>query len=488
MKNAVCTTLRRLWPALIAIGTSALPTAAQAQLEEVIVTAQKRAESVQDVPIAITAFDEEALRNKQINGFADMRFTAPNVSYTKGNFTGNNFQIRGVGTNLVAASADSGVGVHVNEVPLISPRLFETEYYDIEQVAVLRGPQGTLYGRNSTGGAANMITRPANLDGRDGNLEGQYGNFDHKKLSGAINLPLTDSLALRFAGLWLDREGYTENVYNGSDVDGRDQVSLRASLRWLPTDTTQVDLMLSWFDEDSTRTRSQKTLCHNDPSGVMGCLPDRLDFDVPNPSSQLSNILASNALLGPLGAFTLGSNVRGEVPRDLRKVASERAPLYRADETLVTLNIAQEIGDYTLAFVGGYQDTTVLSQMDYQWTVADPFPIPALLPVVAPTAAGTLYADGLWPISAPSANSTGSVGGHIDSFSPGLEAYDQSNQSSEQVSAELRLQSDFAGPLNFLVGGWMLNWTTSTGCSHPALTTSPVCFPRQPWASTGWAG
>ncbi|HAN26236.1 MAG TPA: TonB-dependent receptor, partial [Haliea salexigens] len=230
MKNAVCTTLRRLWPALIAIGTSALPTAAQAQLEEVIVTAQKRAESVQDVPIAITAFDEEALRNKQINGFADMRFTAPNVSYTKGNFTGNNFQIRGVGTNLVAASADSGVGVHVNEVPLISPRLFETEYYDIEQVAVLRGPQGTLYGRNSTGGAANMITRPANLDGRDGNLEGQYGNFDHKKLSGAINLPLTDSLALRFAGLWLDREGYTENVYNGSDVDGRDQVSLRASL------------------------------------------------------------------------------------------------------------------------------------------------------------------------------------------------------------------------------------------------------------------
>ncbi|WP_027950961.1 TonB-dependent receptor [Haliea salexigens] len=492
MKNAVCTTLRRLWPALIAVGASALPTVAQAQLEEVIVTAQKRAESVQDVPIAITAFDEEALRNKQINGFADMRFTAPNVSYTKGNFTGNNFQIRGVGTNLVAASADSGVGVHVNEIPLISPRLFETEYYDIEQVAVLRGPQGTLYGRNSTGGAANMITRPANLDGRNGNLEGQYGNFDHKKLSGAINLPLTDSLALRFAGLWLDREGYTENVYNGSDVDGRDQVSLRASLRWLPTDTTQVDLMLSWFDEDSTRTRSQKTLCHNDPSGVMGCLPDRLDFDVPNPSSQLSNILASNALLGPLGAFTLGSNVRGEVPRDLRKVASERAPLYRADETLVTLNIAQEIGDYTLAFVGGYQDTTVLSQMDYQWTVADPFPIPALLPVVAPTAAGTLYADGLWPISAPSANSTGSVGGHIDSFSPGLEAYDQSNQSSEQVSAELRLQSDFAGPLNFLVGGFWMDveldnqyWVFSSGFDYFASVFPAAALGLD---GMGWVG
>ena len=97
---------------------------ASAQLEEVIVTAQKRSESAQDVPIAVTAFDAEALTAKQITGFADMRFTAPNVSYTKANFAGNNFAIRGVGTNLVAASADNGVGVHVNEVPLISPRLF----------------------------------------------------------------------------------------------------------------------------------------------------------------------------------------------------------------------------------------------------------------------------------------------------------------------------------------------------------------------------
>ena len=461
------------WIALL-VAAAALPAVpAQAQLEEVIVTAQKRAESIQDVPIAITAFDEEALRSKQINGFGDMRFTAPNVSFNNGNFTGTNFQIRGVGTNLVAASADGGVGIHVNEVPLIAPRLFETEYYDVEQVAVLRGPQSTLYGRNSTGGAANMITRPANTDGWEGNLEAQYGNFDHKKLNGAVNIPVSDRLALRFAGLWLDREGYTENVFNGSDVDGRDQASLRASLRWLPTDTTEIDLMVSWFDEDSTRTRSQKTLCHNDPSGILGCLPDRLDFDVPNPSSQLSNLLISNAVLGPLGAFTLGTNVRGDVPQDLRKVASERQPLYEADETLVTLNIAQELGDYTLSFVGGYQQTTVLSQMDYQWTVTDALAVPTLLPLVAPTAASTLFADGLWPISAPSANSTGSVGGHIDSYSVGLEAYDQANQSSEQLSGELRLQSDFDGALNFLVGGFWMDvdldnqyWVFSSGFDY----------------------
>ena len=115
-----------------------------AQLEEVIVTAQKRLESAQDVPIAVTAFDAEALEAKQINGFADIRFTAPNISYVKGNFSGNNFQIRGIGTTLVAQSADQGVGIHVNEVPINSPRLFETEYFDVQAIEVLRGPQGTL--------------------------------------------------------------------------------------------------------------------------------------------------------------------------------------------------------------------------------------------------------------------------------------------------------------------------------------------------------
>ncbi|HEY7776171.1 MAG TPA: TonB-dependent receptor [Kineobactrum sp.] len=483
----------RLLPlAIIAVTAATVGHNANAQLEEVIVTAQKRAESIQDVPIAITAFDESALRDKQINGFADMRFTAPNVSYNKGNFTGNNFQIRGVGSNLVAASADSGVGVHINEVPLISPRLFETEYYDVEQVAVLRGPQGTLYGRNSTGGAANMITRPASIDVSEGNLEGQYGNYDHQKLNGAINIPVNDTFAMRFAGLWLDREGYTENLFNNSDVDGRDQYSVRASFRWLPTDSTQVDLMLSYFDEDSTRTRSQKTMCHNDPSGLLGCMPDKLDFDVPNPSSQLSNILASNAVLGPLGAFTLGSNERPAVPQDLRKVASERDPIYTADETLATLTIAQEMGDYTVTFVGGYQDTSVLSQMDYQWSVSDPAAIPALLPFVAPTAAGTLFADGLWPISAPSPNSTGSVGGFIDSFSEGLEAYDQSNQSSEQLSAELRLQSDFDGPLNFTVGGFWMDvdldnqyWVFSSGFEYFAAVFPAAALGLD---GLGWVG
>jgi iron complex outermembrane receptor protein len=462
---------------------------ASAQLEEVIVTAQKRLESIQDVPIAITAFDAESLTARQIVGFADMRFSAPNVSYTKANFSGNNFSIRGVGTNLVAASADNGVGVHVNEVPLISPRLFETEYFDVEQVAVLRGPQGTLYGRNSTGGAVNMITQEAHRDGLEGNVEGQYGNYDHTKFNGHINIPLGDNLAVRFAGLYLDREGYTENIITGNDVDGRDQYALRGSLNWMPGDNTTINLMVSYFDESSSRARSQKTMCHRDPSALLGCLPDKLAFEGVNSSATLGVILASDAILGPLGIFNFASPANPVVPNDYRKVASYRDPKYDADETLVTLDINHELENYTLALVAGYQDTTTDSQQDYTWSDVDPVQVPALLQFVAPQTYAELFSQGL-PISKPSANSTGIIGGNIDSVNQGSVAYDQSNQSSEQYSVEARIQSNFDGPLNFLVGGFYMDvdlenqyWVLHTGLDYFAAVAPAALFGVD---SIGW--
>jgi outer membrane receptor protein involved in Fe transport len=442
--------------ALAAAFATAFSCGAQAQLEEVIVTAQKRQESAQDVPIAVTAFDAEALEAKQVNGFADIRFTAPNVTYTKANFTGNNFQIRGIGTTLVAASSDSGVGIHVNEVPINEPRLFETEYYDIESIEVLRGPQGTLFGRNSTGGTVNMTTAGASTEEFSGNIEGQYGDYDHKKIKGHINIPLGDQFAVRLAGLWLERDGYTENIYTGTDVDGRDQYSLRGSLAWEPSDNTTIDLMVSYFEEDSNRSRSQKTMCLNDPSGVLGCLPDGLDFDTPNPSAQLSNILASDLALGPFGIFEFGSNERGVSSPDLRETISDFDPEYYTDETIVTLKIAHSLEKHTLNLVAGYQDTELESQMDYQWTVGPPIELPALLPIVAPETYALLFSDGQLPMSARSANGTGSIGGHIKSRNPGLEAYDNSYGTSEQYSLEVRMASDYDGAFNWLAGGfWM---------------------------------
>src|SRR5688500_19267502 len=117
---------------------------------DIIVTAQRRAESLQNVPIAVSAFSGEALERQQIENASDLQQSLPNVTYTKTNFTSSSFTIRGIGDLCTGFSCDSATGIHVNDMPLTSTRLFETEYFDLERIEVLRGPQGTLYGRNAT--------------------------------------------------------------------------------------------------------------------------------------------------------------------------------------------------------------------------------------------------------------------------------------------------------------------------------------------------
>ena len=104
------------------------------------------------------------------------------------------------------------------------------------------------------------------------------GNHDTLRVKGMVNLPLGGSLAVRLAGVSLQRDGYTDNITTGNDIDNRDQWALRGSLQWLVTDQTTINLMTSYMKESSSRTRSAKQLCHNDPSALLGCLPDRLEL------------------------------------------------------------------------------------------------------------------------------------------------------------------------------------------------------------------
>ncbi len=279
---------------------------------------------------------------------------------------------------------------------------------------------------------------------------------------------------MRFAGIYLERDGYTENLYTGNAIDGREQYSVRGSFKWLPSENTTVDLMVSYFDEDSSRSRSQKTQCDYDPSGALGCLPsDKLGFDLPNQSSTLATILSSSAVLGPAGAYDLGSFTPLTTPRDIRSVESERDPTYTADETLITLNIAHEFENHTLSFVGGYHDTEVQSSMDYQWSVSPTVEVNPVLAAAYPNNYAALYSDDCFPISAISDNPTGIIGGYVDSCNSSFEAYDDSRSATEQYSGELRLQSSYDGALNFLVGGFYMQsetnsdyWVVATGLDY----------------------
>ena len=187
-----------------------LTTHAASVIEEVVVTAQRTEESLQDVPISITALSGEMLEDRGMVNPSDLQRAAPNVSFTSTNFGGSSFSIRGIGRLVISASGDNGVSTHINEIAL-DTNLNAIEFFDVERIEVLRGPQGTLYGRNATGGAINTITRMPDYDALDGFVDVEVGDYGNQRVKGAINIPLGSSMGLRFAGFDLQRDGYITN-------------------------------------------------------------------------------------------------------------------------------------------------------------------------------------------------------------------------------------------------------------------------------------
>ena len=424
-------------------------------LSTVTVTTQKTEESIQDVPIAVSAFDEDALDRLQLAGGPDLVKSIPNVSFTKGNFTSFNFKIRGIGADVVAQSGDAGVGIHQNDIPLTANRLFEAEFYDVERVEVLRGPQGTLYGRNATGGVFNLITAKPVLGEFQADAELTYGNYNTFKGKGMVNLPLGENAALRVAGSYLGRDGYVDNLTTGNDVDDRDLYSVRANLAFEPTDWARGWISVEHFEEDDSRLRSGKQLCDKDEGfdsfmGIPVSAVDQLATslgceDAPLDQSR-DRVNSQATLAGGLGIFAglLNGDVNlAPAISDLRKIESAFDPMYQADQTLYSWKAEADIGDnLLLTYLGSYSESSVVSREDYNKasasltfnTTAGPFINPALAP--------------LYPLLFPGGVVTDPELGAANSF----RTFDLSGGNSEQTTHELRLQSDYDGPFNFNLG------------------------------------
>jgi len=218
----------------LAVSTSllALSAPAYAQLDEIVVTAQKKSQSLQDVPIAIQAFDLESLETNRIEGLEDIAVVTPNVYVTQNpaDPNGVRISIRGVGTFDPQIGQDSRIAIYQDGVYQGRTQGLAVDYPDLERVEILKGPQGTLYGRNSVGGAINLISAKPLMGEYTGKVTAEYGNFNHKKLSGAINVPLGESVAARVSGLWLDRDGWVENNGPGTDFAGEDKIGVRGAL------------------------------------------------------------------------------------------------------------------------------------------------------------------------------------------------------------------------------------------------------------------
>lgn len=250
-------------PAMLA-SAEQVATSVPAQYDEIIVTAQRREEKMIDVPIAMTALIGNALDDRKIEGGPELLRAIPNVSFTKTNFSMYNFTIRGIGTQSISASSDPAVAVSFNSTPLVRNRLFEAEFFDLNRIEILRGPQGTLYGRNATTGVVNML--PAMPESEFGGaIKGETGSYETRRLSGLLNLPINDTLGVRVAGMMTKRDGYDYNTFFGTRINGRDLWSTRATVAWEPSDRFKANLIWQHFEEDDNRSRSSKQLCTPDP-------------------------------------------------------------------------------------------------------------------------------------------------------------------------------------------------------------------------------
>jgi outer membrane receptor protein involved in Fe transport len=480
-----------------AIVPTALAQGEEEAVEEIVVIATRlRADSVQDVPAAITAINSEAMERQQIENTSDMQFTVPNVSYSKGNFTTSAFQVRGIGNTAVGSTADSGVSVHVNDIPIESHRLYAVEFFDIETVSIMRGPQGTLFGRNATGGLINIGTNKPEED-FTASFEAELGDYNNRKFKGHINFPMGDMFSARIAGISTQRDGYTTNLHTGNDIDGRDMYSARGSLRFQPSDRTTFDLMINYMNDDSTRSRYQKKMCHRDPVGNLGCLGDRLEYELPNGMATLPSNLVTNVVLGdatstdpltnwglslfPLFPFAIGYDINANVPNppDPRTVNMDFEPTYEAEDTLISLALHQAVGDYhELSVSVAYLDTSYRSRTDFDATVGAPIVgVPAAgiglspaLPLFAPLTYGALYSGGSLPYSNISTSNLGILGLDILGSATNYFSYDQSNVDADQTTFEAILTSNYDGAWNYLFGAIYFDYEGSTDYNLAANT------------------
>lgn len=450
---------------------------------EIIVTAQRTSERLQDVPVAVSAFSNESLERQQISNPLELQLALPSTTLTYGNFSGTNITIRGIGSPVVAASGDAGVAIHFNDMPLIASRIFDSEFYDIERLEVLRGPQGTLFGRNATAGVFNIITAKPDLSGFKASGEASYGNYNAIQAKGMVNVPIGDIAGVRLAGMYLKRDGYTTNLNTGHKIDGRDYYSLRGSFKLEPSDSTRFTVSAQYFKEDSNRSRGQKQLCATDPTAILGCRPDQEAFGAINGDATAVGTLASREFLtiagfGPLSAFALGSVYADDGnaydtsinPSDVRKVAIDYEPTWKSEQFTAQAELQQKFGSFTATINGGYSRSDYSSTLDYNLTTTRSIlNNPGLVALRAAGAGGNPIANAILNSGVFRGNQicssqfdplyAGYLAGRISQCGDNTNENDYSGGHNEQWSVEARIASDFDGPFNFLLGGLYLKAT-----------------------------
>jgi iron complex outermembrane receptor protein len=312
---------------------SSLVSAAETPIEEVIVTAQKRTENAQDVPLAVSVVSGEELEQISALGIADLSEVIPSVTFNTGReLRDSSIRIRGIGTDVFAAGIEPSVSTVIDGVVLAQQGSFFNDLGDLKRVEVLRGPQGTLFGKNSSAGVIAFVTRNPNFEALEASSSVLVAGDSEYRVNGVISAPLSPSTAFRLAAFYRQNDGVVEDATTGATYNDVEAYGFRGKFQWRPTDS--VDLLLSIDGQ-----RFDSNCC---------ALPIRV-------ASTNPIVPPTGIAVGPLNDVVSlgGSNV-------FAKQENYGAAL--------TANVA--LGDYSLTYIGGTREWTAEGDFDIDNTPA----------------------------------------------------------------------------------------------------------------------
>ena len=239
--------------AFVAVMLASPVLATEALIEEIVVTATKRAQSVQDVPVAVSAVDQATIEAMRIDEFTDITRISPSLTVNRGDWaTNSGFSLRGIGTNVFSINIEPSVAIVVDDVPLVRSSQAFSDLLDIERIEVLRGPQSTLFGKNASAGVVNVVTQAPGED-FDFRFRGGYTTDDQLDFGLTTGGPLSDAVGFRLSAFLKEREdGHIDNITTGEEVDGNESWGVRGKLVFYPSDRVTATVFAELSESEST--------------------------------------------------------------------------------------------------------------------------------------------------------------------------------------------------------------------------------------------
>jgi iron complex outermembrane receptor protein len=286
------TSLAALISAAGGLEAAAQEAAVETRRDTIVVTATKRSEDIQDVAMSVSAVSGDYIEEAGIANVAELARSIPSVSITQSNNNRNSTVfIRGIGTSGTNPGIEQSVGIFIDGVYILAAGPIQGNLQDVNSVEVLRGPQGTLYGRNTPVGAVNITTRAPSQTAEAGVTIG-VGDYSDKRISSYVGGGITDNLAGRLTAWYSDRDGYETNLFDGDDINGQSQSGVRGRLQWKPSDTLTADFIgyMSRIDANC-------------------CTADQINPTASNGIATAGFLAAANAVGRPFRNFTSGDHV-----------------------------------------------------------------------------------------------------------------------------------------------------------------------------------